>query len=965
MKNASATLPGPHLSNSSFSVQKNRTEEQRGSREDNSRRLSDLDFAEAVTKRGLNSDWVQANCRTMERKEASSRLRINAKYGGIWLEGANGYGQFRPRKEFKTSKACKKALKYITAAGEDYDILLPHKPDDLRYWSDLKALKQQCYIIDDHPCLGITEGMFKAIAGCSNEIPTVALAGVEMGLTSSKNDVQGKRYLVPGLEKLARAGIGFIFLFDADAATNKNVNIAQRKLAHQLLKFKVPVYSCTGKWDESEGKGMDDYIQNNGADKFRSEVLAKAETIEKWEQQFKDNDERKGKPEQTVFARELAGKYRTRLAWNVPAKAWYWYEAEGKAGIWGEIPVEEAFDIIVTELEQRNIGASASYVDGVLRTLKSKLRINRWEVATGKVCLEDVVIDIHTQEATPHEPGYRFISRLPFKWADREIGCEPIKEWLLSTCGERAEWVEVIRAVMNATITERGAEFQRYIELIGAGGTGKGTILRLIQALLGKENYAVTNLKQLESNRFETAVFYGKKAIFITDSERYAGEVSVLKTITGADDLRLEKKSVQQTGSFTFMGVVWVACNEAIQSSDYTNALSRRRLSMSFEKVIPPHLRRDIIEEFKPYLPGLLAWVLSMNSDDVADYVRNTTKRVPSLGSFSVEVLLETNPLANWADHCLYYDPKVETKIGNANSEAVDCLYANYLQWASSNGHSGMTTQRFSSNLLNLLKTQLSINATKRRTKTGRYITAIGIRQPGHNYPLLISRGDDLGDDPEATLVTTESTGSADLQQNDDLLTGSYKNESLTHTTDSLSKETVKPQHSRHSGSNPAPASNSGRHPQVTVSSPKPDKVVTEPSLPANNTNHKNAETVGSADTKQFNSSNTVNSTQLNTGSSPIPETIGSADLHQFREGQTVYPTIGKYQGKECKIIAIANGLIWAYPITTQLGVPATAYDKSELSFTASVAINSKEPKAYQFSIDWESAEYLESLDDD
>ncbi len=967
MKNASATLPGPHLSKTNFSVQQNPTEEQRESREDNSKRLSDRDFAEAVTKRGLNSDWVQANCRTMEKQEASERLRIDAKYGGIWLEGANGYGQFRPRKEFKTSKACKKALKYITAYGEEYDILLPRNPDDLRYWSDLQALKQRCYIIDSHPCLGLTEGMFKAIAGCSNEIPTVALAGVEMGLTSSKNDVQGKRYLVPGLEELARAGIGFVFLFDADAATNKNVNIAQRKLAHQLLKFKVPVYSCTGKWDESEGKGMDDYIKNNGADKFRDEILAKAETIQKWEEQFKDGDEDKGKKlTQTGFARSLAEKYRTKLAWNVPAKSWYWYEAENKAGIWGEIPNEEALDIVVTELEARNIDESANFVNGVLTILKGKLRVNRWEVVTGKVCLEDVVIDIRTLKATPHEPGYKFISRLPFKWADREVGCEPIKKWLLSTCGERAEWVEVIRAVMNATITERGAEFQRYIELIGAGGTGKGTILRLIQALLGKDNYAVTNLKQLESNRFETAVFYGKKAIFITDSERYAGEVSVLKTITGADDLRLEKKSVQQTGSFTFMGVVWVACNEAIQSSDYTNALSRRRLSMSYEKVIPPHLRRDMIEEFKPYLPGLLAWVLSMDADEVADYVRNTSKRVPSLGSFSVEVLLETNPLANWADHCLYYDPKAETKIGNASSDARDCLYANYLQWASSNGHSGMTTQRFSSNLLNLLKTQLSINATKRRTKSGRYITAIAIRQPGHNYPLLISGGDDPGDDPVTTLMTTESTGSADLQQNDDLLTGFYKSESVTHTTDSLHKEIEKPQHSRHTGSNPAPASNTGRHPQVTVSSPKPVQVVTNPPKPASNTNNKNAETVGSADTQPFNESNTVNSTQLNTGSSPIPETIGSDESQRFRERQIVYPTIGKYKGKECKISAIANGEIWAYPNTTQKGVKATAYHKGELSLTPPVSTETScedEEVVYQLSF-WDCEEYLEPADD-
>jgi putative DNA primase/helicase len=62
----------------------------------------------------------------------------------------------------------------------------------------------------------ITEGGFKAIATCSHALPTIALLGVEMGLTPSKNDPQGKRYLVATLEKLARDGFGFILAFDCD-----------------------------------------------------------------------------------------------------------------------------------------------------------------------------------------------------------------------------------------------------------------------------------------------------------------------------------------------------------------------------------------------------------------------------------------------------------------------------------------------------------------------------------------------------------------------------------------------------------------------------------------------------------------------------------------------------------------------------------------------------------------------------
>ena len=76
-------------------------------------------------------------------------------------------------------------------------------------------------------------------------------------------NLQGKRYLVPTLERYAKAGFGFIIAFEADCATNKAVIEAQRKLAHQL-KLKVPAYAITGPWTVEQGKGMDDYIWSFG-----------------------------------------------------------------------------------------------------------------------------------------------------------------------------------------------------------------------------------------------------------------------------------------------------------------------------------------------------------------------------------------------------------------------------------------------------------------------------------------------------------------------------------------------------------------------------------------------------------------------------------------------------------------------------------------------------------------------------
>ncbi len=699
-------------------------------------RLNDKHYLECVTKRGLDPAWIAANCRTVTIEEASEQLGYTAKSAGIWLEGHNFVGQLRPDKAWRSTETPKdKAPKYRNPLGE-YDASLPNHPHNPEYWEKLDELAKMCYIIDGRPCLVITEGLFKAIAGCSNEIPTISIPGVEQGLTPSKNDPQGKRYLVETLEKFARASFGFILAFDADSITNKNVCWAQLKLAHQLKKFDVPIYSVTGLWSIEDGKGMDDYIQNNGADAFRKEVLARAQTIEQWEKQFKDNngDTQTRKISQARMSKEIADKYRSKLAWHDGNKAWYWYEDKIK-GVWTEVPEVVVGSLVFEELELAiGLTFEHSKVLGTMRSVKYHLKLVEWEVMPGYVCLQDCVLDVNTLKTYPHEPGYRFLNSLPYKWSDRDIGCDKIKSWLLETCEGRSEWVEVLRAAMKATVTERG-DLQRYMELIGYGGSGKGTILRLVTQLVGKNNVAVTDLKQLENNRFETANFYGKKLIVITDSEQYTGDVSVLKKITGQDELRYEKKGVQQTSGFRFPGMVWIAANEAMQSKDYTSGLRRRRLSMPFNRVIPPHLRRDLEEDFKPFLPGLLAWVLEMPNSEVDSYVRNTDNLVKSLASYKEEVLLETNPVAQWADNCLYVNEFASTFVGNKNQNPEEYLFANYCKWCADNGYTPLAHIRFSKTLVELFQTHLgNLDVTRHRGNKGTYIKGISLKLPQQQH---------------------------------------------------------------------------------------------------------------------------------------------------------------------------------------------------------------------------------------
>jgi predicted P-loop ATPase len=254
--------------------------------ESSAKRLTDKHFAHCCgsdtsqKERGLNPDWIAANCYSVDIKQASQLLGYPARSGGIVISGSNGQFQFRPDKPWSDQQG-KKAAKYRTALRDEYDALLPAHPTDKHYWHNLEALKQHCWHIDGHPYLIITEGGFKAICACIQGLPTIALLGVEMGLTSAKTDPQGKRYLVPSLERLVKAGFGFLLAFDADISVKEAVKKALYKLGFQLNLFNAPVYVLP-EWDEQLGKGLDDYLQMNGIEAFRQQLLAQARSLDDW-----------------------------------------------------------------------------------------------------------------------------------------------------------------------------------------------------------------------------------------------------------------------------------------------------------------------------------------------------------------------------------------------------------------------------------------------------------------------------------------------------------------------------------------------------------------------------------------------------------------------------------------------------------------------------------------------------------
>jgi putative DNA primase/helicase len=307
---------------------------------------------------------------------------------------------------------------------------------------------------------------------------------------------------------------------------------------------------------------------------------------------------------------------------------------------------------------------------------------------------------------------------------------------------------------------------------------------------VGQVNTDVSNLKTLESSRFETAGLVDKKLLILTDEERYTGSVSVLKGLTGEDTIRIERKHRDKAHANNLC-MVLMAANEPILSPDYTSGLARRRLTVHFANQVKT--KRTLLSlssgtptgELADELPGILNWVLSMPDDEMVRRLTTTT----SLAQVATKVMIltETNPMAAWAEDCLmiadaddhvYIGATRRLQPGTYQGHVVvpmdtferedEWLYANYRGWMLRAGFKdGVSMTRFSALLVDLCRDQLDLTHVFRPPKgeAGRHIVGIRFRtEKDLDMPGLVTEA------LNKTLVLPETDGflTTTTQETDD-----------------------------------------------------------------------------------------------------------------------------------------------------------------------------------------------------
>lgn len=295
------------------------------------------------------------------------------------------------------------------------------------------------------------------------------------------------------------------------------------------------------------------------------------------------------------------------------------------------------------------------------------------------------MVEWRTGKLFPHDPAALSTVQLPVDY-DPSAECPKFDKWLKQVLDPDS--VELVWEFIGYMLMS-GNPLQRAVLLVGLGGNGKGTLLRVLTHIIGSHNISNVTLHDIVEGKFEVAGIYGKLANIAGDIEaRAMNNTAKFKALTGEDTIEVQHK-YGHPFRMTAWAVPVFSANQLWQSADNTDGYLRRWLVIPFPNKVKPKpgfSERALFDE----APGILAKAL--------EALRRLMARGDfELGTSAAEVKrrfeLESDVVKVWLND----DERVlVSEAGNttARTGRTDA-YKRYVAWASDSGHATLNSSNF------------------------------------------------------------------------------------------------------------------------------------------------------------------------------------------------------------------------------------------------------------------------------
>ena len=283
------------------------------------------------------------------------------------------------------------------------------------------------------------------------------------------------------------------------------------------------------------------------------------------------------------------------------------------------------------------------------------------------------IFDLKTGVLIPHSGRY-FATALPEWNYDPEATCplwlEKLGQWL------HPSFHATLQEFMGYLLTP-DTSIEVLLAMIGAKRGGKGSITRIMQALVGTGSHASMMLNDLAGD-FGLSGVTDKRVIIIPDAHdadlsRRSAAIERIKSITGNDEVSVNRKN-QSILSVKIPAKIIMVANKHPKFLDESGALADREIMLMFEATFAKVKDTELGSKLKAELSGIANWSIAGLRRLRANANRFT---IGERGRKAQQELAESqSPALRFANECLIVtgDP--------ADFVPLDTVFAAYDHWA-------------------------------------------------------------------------------------------------------------------------------------------------------------------------------------------------------------------------------------------------------------------------------------------
>lgn len=293
--------------------------------------------------------------------------------------------------------------------------------------------------------------------------------------------------------------------------------------------------------------------------------------------------------------------------------------------------------------------------------------------ASKLISLENGIFHFEQNIQIPHSLGFFTTNSLPFAY-NPTADCPHWLKFLNDLWPNDTQSQELLQEYM-AYVLSGDTKQQKMLNIVGPRRSGKGTINKILVALLGQHNTVAPQMDELVDN-FGLQPWLNKLLASFTDARitgrNTAGIVSQLLRIVGGDTITVNRKNKESWNGYLPTRII-IYSNEALQLSESSNALTGRMLVLSMTNSFFGKEDVTLSDKLIAELSGIFNWCLEGHRRRLA---RPSERFVqPKSGIELLETMEELgNPMSSFIEDVLVYDPESHV--------TKDALFACYKKWA-------------------------------------------------------------------------------------------------------------------------------------------------------------------------------------------------------------------------------------------------------------------------------------------